>query len=38
VDNNNAAGTSYGNFGSNALTIANGQDPQGFAVGLRHVF
>jgi len=38
VDNNDAAGTSYGNFGSNALTIANGQDPQGFAVGLRHVF
>jgi predicted porin len=38
VDNNNSAGTSYGNFGSNALTISNGQDPQGFAVGLRHVF
>ncbi len=26
------------NFGSGALTIANGQDPQGFSVGLRTVF
>jgi predicted porin len=38
VDNNNAAGTGYGNFGSNRLTIANGQDPQGFAAGFRHLF
>lgn len=33
---NNAAATC--NFGSNALAISAGQDPQGFAVGLRHVF
>ena len=26
------------NFGSNALTIANGQDPRGVSVGLQHVF
>ena len=26
------------NFGSGALTITDGQDPQGFSVGLRHVF
>jgi predicted porin len=39
VDNNNAAGTNYGNFGSNRLTLnSSGQDPQGFAVGFRHVF
>lgn len=35
VDNNSAANC---NFGSNALTIAAGQDPQGVAVGLQHVF
>lgn len=38
VDNNNAAGNAYGNFGQNQITITNGQDPQGFQVGLRHVF
>jgi len=39
VDNNNSAGSNYGNFGSNRLTLTSaGQDPQGFAVGLRHVF
>ena len=26
------------NFGSGALTITNGQDPQGYSVGMRHVF
>lgn len=26
------------NFGSNTLTITEGQDPQGFSLGLRHVF
>jgi predicted porin len=26
------------NFGSGALTIGNGQDPQGYSVGVRHVF
>jgi predicted porin len=26
------------NFGSNTLTITDGQDPQGFSLGLRHVF
>ena len=35
VDNNN---TASGNFGANALAISAGQDPQGIAVGLRHVF
>jgi predicted porin len=35
VDNNEASAC---NFGANRLTIANGQDPQGIAVGLRHVF
>jgi len=33
---NNAAGTC--NFGANQLTIAAGQDPQGFATGIRHLF
>ncbi len=26
------------NFGSNTLTITDGQDPQGYSLGLRHVF
>jgi hypothetical protein len=26
------------NFDTNKLTLAPGQDPQGFAVGMRHVF
>ncbi len=26
------------NFGSNTLTITEGQDPQGYSLGLRHVF
>jgi predicted porin len=26
------------NFGSNALGLSAGQDPQGFAVGMRHFF
>jgi predicted porin len=38
VDNNNTAGSLYGNFGSNRLAITAGQDPQGFAAGFRHVF
>ena len=35
VDNNSAASC---NFGSNALTITNGQDPQGVSLGINHVF
>ena len=35
VDNNSAASC---NFGSSRLAIANGQDPEGVSVGLRHVF
>jgi predicted porin len=35
VDNNNFATC---NFGSNRLTAAAGQDPEGVAIGLRHVF
>ena len=35
VDNNDFATC---NFGSNRLTAAAGQDPQGVAIGLRHVF
>jgi predicted porin len=27
-----------GNFGANDLTIAAGQDPRGFAIGIRHTF
>jgi predicted porin len=38
VDNNNTAGSLYGNFGANRLPITAGQDPQGFAAGFRHVF
>jgi hypothetical protein len=26
------------NFGSNALSLAPGQDPQEFSMGIRHVF
>ncbi len=33
---NNSVGTC--NFGANPLTIAAGQDPKGFSLGLRHVF
>jgi predicted porin len=33
---NNSAGTC--NFGANTLSIAAGQDPQGFATGIRHIF
>lgn len=33
---NNSVGTC--NFGSQPLTIAAGQDPKGFSLGLRHVF
>jgi predicted porin len=36
VDNKNSASTC--NFGANRLAIAGGQDPRGFAVGIRHVF
>jgi predicted porin len=35
VDNNEAASC---NFGSNRLTAAAGQDPQGISLGLRHLF
>jgi predicted porin len=35
VDNNDTASC---NFGSNRLTAANGQDPQGAFVGIRHIF
>ena len=35
VDNNSAANC---NIATNRLTIANGQDPQGFAIGLHHIF
>jgi len=35
VDNNDFASC---NFGSNRLTAAKGQDPEGVAIGLRHVF
>jgi hypothetical protein len=26
------------NFGAATLAIANGQDPQGFSAGIRHIF
>lgn len=35
VDNNDVATC---NFGSNALTIGAGQDPQGLSLGIQHVF
>ncbi len=35
IDNNAAASC---NFGAGALTIANGQDPQGVSLGIQHVF
>jgi predicted porin len=32
------SGSASCNFGANRLAIANGQDPQGISVGLRHIF
>lgn len=36
VNNKNSVSTC--NFGANTITIAGGQDPQGVALGLRHIF